>query len=220
MQITWQPSDDTGRSGLLATVEHYDAVPPISRLLMDGSPRLLTAERLGCAAALVFGRYCSGTVTLPRPVGPGLAHAVAEHCAGSQTVVGPIVFEPAALPLGATTLVITGGETYTANNTWGRPREMTLDVRRSDTYAGQLASMNEFVLASNAWLHSATEDPTDIGHYLGELAIAVLFSESLQVDRIALPADVDLESDAAHKVRGVLAACRLGLTHLTSPIPA
>ena len=214
MQITWQPSDDTGRSGLVASIEHYDAIPPIAKLLIDASPRLLTAERLGAAAALAFGRFCSGNVTLPRPVGPGLAHAVEEHCSGSRTVVGPIVFEPAALPMGTTTFVIGAPQGYTPLNRWGEPREVKLDIRRSDAYAGQLASLDEFVVASNAWLHAAVEDPTDINHYLGELSVAVLFSESMQVDAIALPRAVNLDVPAARRIVNLLAACRLGLvTH-------
>ena len=211
MKITWQPSDETGRSGLHAFTEHYDAVPPISKLLTDGSPRLLTGDRMGVAAALAFGHFSSGSIVLPRPVGPGVAQAVEEYCAGSWTVVGPVSFEPVALPIGTTTVVIGAARDYLPVNRWGQVRQIKLDIRRSDAYAGQLVSVDEFVLASNAWLHAATEETGDIRHYLGELAVAVLFAESLQADSIALPAHVDLSSEASRKIANLLAAGRLGL---------
>ena len=217
MKITWQPADDTGRCGLVASVEHYDAIPPFAKLLTDGSPRLLTADRMGVAAALAFGRYSSGSLVLPRPVGPGVAQAVEEYCAGSWTVVSPVVFEPAALPIGTTTFILGGGPDYAPSNRWGRPREMNLDIRRSDAYSGQLASVDELVIASNAWLHAAGEDPSDIAHYLGDLAVAVLFAESLQIDSISLPASVDLDSVVAQKIRTLLTACRLGLVSRSDP---
>jgi hypothetical protein len=220
VKIIWQPTDDTGRSGLAAVVEQYDAVPPISKLLFDGAPRLLTAERMGAAAALAFGRFSSGSVVLPRPVAPALAQAIQDYCAGSWTVVSPVVFEPAALPVGASTFVLGAPPEFRPDNEWGRPRQFKLDIRRADAYAGQLASMDELIIASNAYLHAATDDVTDIGHFLGDLAVAVLFSESLQVDSIALPHTVDLGSAASQKIQNILAACRLGLTSQEDPTAA
>ena len=69
MKISWQDSG-YGQTGFHAEVEEYDAVPPVSALLLDHHPVNVNAEREAVAAYLAFGCWVSGDLKLPRHLGP------------------------------------------------------------------------------------------------------------------------------------------------------
>lgn len=211
MIVTWSPMDETGRSGLVAEPQEYDGVPPFAELWFDASPRLLGNDRLGVAAALAFGAFTKGTITMPRPVSPAVGASVARYCAGEWTNVEPVEFKPAALPVGSTDLLVGAPKDYEAENRWGAPRVVKLNVLPSHQYGGQLASLAELSLASNAWLHSTGDDPRDISTLRGQIVVAILLAESLQGDCIFVPRAVDLTRPDAVLVADLLASCRLGL---------
>jgi len=210
LRVEWTPESDLGYGGLFAVPESYDASPIVAALLIDGCPTKVTAERLGVAATLAFGRYASGSLTLPAPVSPEVAEAVEDYCE-SWVAVGPLRLEPKPLPSGNTTFVLGGKSHNRVKNGWGRPREVALDVRRSDKWSGKLTAVDELIVASNAWLLGTASDPSDLGSYLGHLAVATLFAESLAVDTIALPAEVDISIGGWSRVQALLASARLGL---------
>jgi len=199
----------TGSGGLFATPEAYDAEPLVPALLIDGCPVSVPAERLAVAAALIFSRHASGVITLPEPVSPEVAHAV-EVYVDTWVAVGPIRLQPAALP-GGTGMFVMDGPHVALQNGPGRPRQISLDVRRSDRWAGRMVAIDEVVVASNAWLHGDAGDTSDIRSHLGPIAVAALLADSLDVDTINLPLAVDRETRAWQRVQSLLASSRLGL---------
>ncbi|MHA3837572.1 hypothetical protein ACXR8F_17780 [Terrabacter sp. AAH1] len=215
MKISWLPRDETGRQGFRAEVGPYDAVPPIDTLFLDGAPLLMSADRMGVAASLVFGRFASGPLELPRSCSPAAASAITAFLAPVSVSVSPVDHEPRALPIGAGLCVAAEerDEFSEPQNAWGERRRFTVRSMRSDRYSGSLASMTSLSLATNGWLLSdAAASP--LAKRLPSLAVTVLYAETLQVDEIMVP---DLESDPALAARlgELLASVRLGLSPLS-----
>lgn len=178
--------------------------------MIDGRPRVVSADRLAVAAILAFGSDCSGPVELPFPIGPTTAQAIQEFLSPTWIAVSPIDFVPKALPIGVTRMHLTtdAPAERRIRNSFDRQRTVHFELRRSDRFAGQLMSLDHHIVVSNAWMFGDAESQRSL---LAALAVAVLFAESLQVDVIEFPLLTRTLPEAAQAVSNLLQSCRLAL---------
>jgi hypothetical protein len=214
VKISWVSGDHSGRWGVRAVPEAYDAVPHLDTLLMDGSPLQLNHDRLAVAAALTFGRYVSGSLELAKACSPATAAAIARYLAPAHATVTPVTLEPRALPIGAGVCIAADedDEFVAPKNARGARRVFVLRGLRSDRFAGSLATMESLDIATNAWLHARPGDGA-LQLRASSVAVAVLYAETLQVDEIAVPPLACQESDVK-RVRDLLGSARLGFSVL------
>lgn len=213
MKIEWESHDPAGRAAIRAIPEEYDATPTVERLFIDGMPINVTPDRFGVAAALAFGRWTAGHLTLPYAVSPTVAEAIQEFSSPTRLMVEPIEYDAKALPVGLGSLLLSTDEVAPAlpDNEWGEPRKIIFNVRRSDIWAGTLSNLDCYTSCSNAWIFPGAE-ASAYERIQPYLAWAVLFAESLQADSIQLPSNLDLAEVDVTSLRDLLAACRLGLS--------
>ena len=207
MKISWS-ADYVGRHLLHAAPHDYDGVPPISALLIDERPKVLSPDREAVAGALVFGRYAAGTFEFPRKFSPAVASAIEVYCGGSWVSPGPIEYYPKALPEGSRRAVLQSGGSLDRLAS-GPDGAVNFSVLRSDTYSGALLSLGAFAIASNAWLHG--ELGGGLERLTVPLAVGGLFAEDLLIDEFFLPATVGWSTEEESAIRRLLGACRLGL---------
>lgn len=219
MKFEWQGNSEAGGSAIIASPESYDAIPFIKELMIDGRPRVVSAERLAVAAILAFGSDSSGSVELPLAIGPATAQSIQQFLSPAWVAVSPIDFVSKALPIGVTRMHLTMDSPAERNilNSFDEQRTVHFELRRSDRYAGQLMSLDHHIVVSNAWIFGETESERSL---LAALAVGVLFAESLQVDVIEFPQLVRVLPETAKRVSKLLQACRLaldvvGTEHLT-----
>lgn len=210
MKFEWQGNSEAGGSALVAIPDRYDAVPYINELIIDGRPRLVSAERMAVAATLAFGSDCSGSMELPFAAGPATAQAIQGFLHPTWVAVSPIDFTAKALPVGVTRMHLTVDSTFErkAVNTFDEQRTVHLDLRRSDRFAGQLMSLDRQIVVSNAWMFGETGSRRSL---LAALAVAVLFAEGLQADVIEFPELRRALPEVAEAADNLLKSCRLAL---------
>jgi hypothetical protein len=210
VKFEWQGNSEAGGSAIIASPESYDAVPFMKELMIDGRPRVVSADRLAVATILAFGFDSSGSVELPFPIGPTTAQAIQEFLDPTWVTVSPIDFVPKALPIGVTRMHLTMDSPAERNilNSFDKQRTVHFELRRSDRYAGQLMSLDHHIVVSNAWIFGEAESERS---FLAALAVGVLFAESLQVDVIEFPQLVRLLPETARSVSKLLQSCRLAL---------
>lgn len=210
MKFEWLGNSEAGGSALIASPERYDAVPYIEELMIDGRPRVVSADRLAVAAILAFGFDSSGPIELPFPVGPTTAQAIQEFLNPTWVAVSPIDFVPKALPIGVTRMHLTMDSPAERKilNSFEKQRTVHFELRRSDRYAGQLMSLDHHIVVSNAWIFGEAESERSL---LAALAVGVLFAESLQVDIVEFPQLTRLLPETAESVNKLLQSCRLAL---------
>lgn len=210
MKFEWQGNTESGGSALIATPDRYDAVPFVNELMTDGRPRLVSAERVAVAATLAFGSDCSGSLELPFAAGPATAQAIQEFLHPTWVVVSPIDFTAKALPVGVTRMHMTMDAALERciDNKFDHQRSVHFDLRRSDRYAGQLMSLNQQIVVSNAWMFGESGSQRSL---LAALAVGVLFAEGLQADVIEFPQLGQAFPDLAHAAGKLLQSCRLSL---------
>lgn len=213
LKIEWESPDPAGRSAIRAVPEEYDATPELERLMIDGLPTNVSADRFGVAAALAFGRWAAGHLTLPFAVSPTAGEAIQEFFAPTRLVVEPIEYAARALPIGLGSLILSTSESFSKppQNVWGEPRKIQFHIKRSDSWAGTLSNLDSYTSCSNAWVFPG-EDCSVYEGILPYLSWAVLFAESLQADSIQLPSLGELTLDEESSLRALLASCRLGLS--------
>lgn len=210
MKIEWQGNSEAGGSAIIASPERYDAFPYIGQLMIDGRPRVVSADRLAVAATLAFGPDSSGSMEFPFPVGAATAQSIQAFLAPTWTTVGPIDFVPKALPIGVTRMHLTtdaSTEREIANKFDEQPT-IHFDLRRSDRYSGQLMSLDHHVVVSNAWTFGQADKKRSL---MAALAVGVLFAESLQTDVIEFPQLGRALPEIAESVNILLQSCRLAL---------
>lgn len=179
--------DESGRSGLEAKPEEYDAWPPLQHFLIDGPFPSRSSDRIAVAAALLFGQHVSGRLEFEDDVSADTAEAIQRFLHPTWISVTPLVFSPRASPMGNGTLRVAKDRTAPApSNVWGERRDSLLVVHRSDHYAGHLRLTATLEVASNAWLFGRMHKKLAMS-WLPYVASAVLFAESMHADRVAVP---------------------------------
>lgn len=214
MKISWIANDGYGRFGLNAQPGEYDGVPLIDSLLFDGTPRIISNDRMCAAAALAFGEFISGELELPRDITPEMAGAIQDFLFPRKVFPGPISFSARGLPDGETQLLLNPGLGHAklqANNEWGAAREVSLDIRSSATWAGQIASVDTISLASNSIFFGASYADDDVRRIHASIAVALIFAESLKARTIVLPKKYAANGDHVDILIQFLAPCGMGI---------
>lgn len=207
MKIAWGAIAPLNAVGLVATPGEIDGYPRISNIAVDTAPAKLTADRLAVASALGFHRYQSGQLTLDQPISALTAKTIEQFFAPRWTHVVPVHPSNLPIPRGHAVMFLSpeGGDHQVPEGI-----DFTLEVTRRDRTRGIQDKGNLIAIASNAWMH-AEGDANSLEYYFPFLAVAVIFSEDLAVDRIVLPKGVIAEEQALYKVRALLACAGLGL---------
>lgn len=219
MKFEWQGNTESGGSALIAFPDRYDAVPFINELIIDGRPRLVSAERMAVAVALAFGPDCSGSIELPFAAGPATVQATEKFLRPTWLAVSPVDFTAKALPIGSTRMYLTADASFerTKPNVFDKQRTVHFDLRRSDRFSGQLMSLDQQIVVSNAWMFG---EPGSIRSMQAALAVGVLFAEGLHTDVIEFPQFARAYPDAAREAGQLLQSCRLALVLEGSMEPA
>lgn len=214
MKISWIANDGYGRFGLNAQPGEYDGVPLIDSLLFDGTPLIMSNDRMSAAAALAFGEFISGELELPKDITPEMAGAIQDFVLPRKVFPGPISFSARGLPDGDTRLLLNPGLEHAKlqpNNEWGAPREVLLDLRSSATWAGQIASVDTISLASNSVLFGASYADNDVRRIHASIAVALIFAESLKAQTIVLHKKYAAYEDHVDSLIQFLAPCGMGI---------
>jgi hypothetical protein len=93
-------------------------------------------------------------------------------------------------------------------NHFDKQRTVHFDLRRSDRYSGQLMSLDQHIVVSNAWMFGEAGTKRSLA---AALAVGVLFAESLQVDVIEYPQLLSAAPEAVASINKLLQSCRLAL---------
>lgn len=159
---------------------------PVRGLLVDAAPDRLSGDRLSVAAALAFQRYVRGMVTFPQPVSARLANALAEFRAPVWLSVSPVEDRGTQFGGTGTTLVLdVDGRGWRGCNSVETGQVTVLGVLRSDRWTGRLFSMDQLLVASNAWMFDDEED--SVRGLSSVLAVAVMMAGDLEASRVLVP---------------------------------
>lgn len=207
MKVSWSDMPGINAVGLVATPGEIDGYPLVGKLAVGAAPVTLTADRLAVASVLAFSAYQSGQLTLDKPISALTAKTISNFFAPRWTHVTPLHPSNLPIPRGHVVLYVApeGNDIEAPDGC-----DITLSVQRSDWATGIHSIGDTVSIASNAWMHTVGE-PQSFEYYLPFLAVAVLFSEDLSVDRIVLPKNVQRDASMQRKVQDLLACAGLGL---------
>lgn len=209
MKFSWLSPDESGRMGVRAEPQHYDASPPSGRFLMDSTPLIFDSDLFMVAATLLFKPWVSGEVALSKAVSPAAAGGVKKYVGDPSLHLHPVDMEPRAIHRGSIRLYVASSADDTAPaNAWGQSRWLTLHCERIDKASGVFATSDRIVIPTNGFLFSAGRG---LSARLPELASAVLLSPTCQVDDIVMAGIPDDDPDLAGVIE-LLGAVGLGLT--------
>lgn len=213
MKFSWQSPDDTGRMGILAEPQQYDAHPFPTTYLMDSTPLISDPGHVMAASLLLFGAAVSGEVELPQAVSPEAAAAAERFLGLPQTSVQPIAREPKAIPKGTVRCVALHDEESFAlpSNSWGEPRWFTVREMRSDIWSGTMATTTEMRIPTNGHLHRQGDG---LQSRLTSVACAVLVAVTMQATEIVVPSFAPADAEWAERVSDLLSNVGLGFSSL------
>ncbi|MHA7274495.1 hypothetical protein ACX80Z_13795 [Arthrobacter sp. TMT4-20] len=200
--------DETGRFGVEGETGEYDSFLPVQTLWIDRAPIVISPDRLAIAAALLFQNGASGELVFESEIAPATGKAIQDFLAPASVAINPVNLSPMALPQGSNRFIVTTPE-FTNHYSTSRKlaSNITLDIRRSDQWAGSVRSMSNLMVASNAWIFSEANQVDVMCVYL---AVAILFAEELDIDEVVLPGpkQIIFTSDRISRLVG---ATRLGV---------
>lgn len=212
MRLIWDGRGSDGRLRLRAEPEMYDGCPPVPELLLEHDPLMVHDDVLAVAAILVFGEYCSGSVSLPRKVSPEVAFAIEKFLSPVWVQNSPVEYSPRANPTGNGKLVLSKDiRAMKPRSQWGKDRVSTLVVLDSQDFAGTLVSTHGLVTNSNASTITALR--REGRGVLAHLAVALIYSETLFASTIVLADDLatEVSDDEVKRVAALLASCKMNL---------
>lgn len=195
----------TGRFGIRAQAGEYDGRMLLPELWVDKAPSNVTPDRFAVSSVLAFHAHISGEIIFENGISPATAEAISEFMAPVFVAPQPIQFRPIMLPKGTSEFQVFQNESQKSStrNAIDETRKITVDIKRSDQWAGSMMSFDRLCLSSNSWLFS--DECLEEQIIYPNLALAVLFSEDFDIDTIVV--DVKI-SDA---LKRLLSAARLGI---------
>lgn len=199
MIISWRHDDE-----LSAEPGEYDAFPPVGSLRIGTRPMQLSPDREAIASYLAFGAWNSGDLALPRAVSPATAEAIEADAIPVRVRPRDIRYVPMALPRGRRTVDLVFDRPGTDS-----PAE-TIAVVPTTGMRGALAAGRSMTIASNAFALDAAAE-TGSPCFRARLAVAVFFSEDMEVDALHLQVDSSPCTEEAVRLRALLSSVNLGL---------
>lgn len=213
MKFTWQSPDSTGRMGIRAEPQYYDAHPFPEAYLMDSVPLIADSGHLFAASLLLFGRDVSGEVEMMFPLSPAAAAAGERYLELPQTTIHPIDREAKAIPKGAVRCLALQDEEASgiSPNSWGMSRWFIVREMRSDVWSGSLSTTEELRIATNGYLHRRGGG---LESRLSSIAAAVIVATTMQADEIVVPHIGSRDLGLADRVADLLSNVGLGFSSL------
>lgn len=202
-------TEPTGLWGLRATLEHYDATPPLDTILFDRQPRALSPDRVALAAYLVFGHLASGRFETPQWHSPGLAQSLSDDARPAWLQTEPVELYAKPLPTGrrAVRVGVEGiSELEPAADSTSDSYQ--LRIMRSDLSSGARTTFSSLEVSSNAWLLTVAQGAERRLRIV--IACGVLFAEDLEADRFVVGRGT-APTAVLERIRRLLDAVRLGI---------
>lgn len=182
-------NDAFGRFALHATPGEYDAFPGIRDVFVDVSPIKLNQFRAPLAACLPFASKINGALETSQPFFP-LTASLLRDFVPFDVVPTNIKWEPADIPSGSGTLVVSAGRTSGLIATTLCPDDEDVAELRlvpSDQFHGQLSSIRACITGSNAWL---VRHLNGVESYIQSLvAFGIIFAEDFDARRLVIACD-------------------------------